>query len=1119
MKRVLCVILSIFFIVSELLSIDFKSNSILSSGRWVKIRVAESGVYELTYDELRRYGFSNPEKVKVYGRGGNVAEENFMLPRMDDLEQTPVMHKNNKIYFYTKGVSADSISFKEDGSIAFYPRPNPYSRYGALFLNEDTAEQPLLIENITNTNVPLVSQQNSGYGIWVEEKEKYNPGTTGQTFLGDNFVATGGVNYTVDMPGFRPVDEVFVNQRLALVADADMTSSILLGKQAVTEITGNLLKKNSTRNYLEYGLMTPSFRVDAQGLEVTDNKALLEMEVETTGTLSKAWVDYISVVFPSFYILPADRPQIRHYAKLSDATGLIFSDLPKDAMVWMVDEYGAPTEKPYPVKNCQYAEYEAEGGSANVISLGVNKKWVELITFDPAREQLKPEFEGEVANQNLHAVSVPNMLIITNSILFEQAERLARYHRENDSMDVLVVNQNQIFNEFSGGIRDAMAYRLFCKMLHDRDPQKFQYLLLFGQGTYDNRMLYVSEVSEQLLTYQSQSSNMQTTSYSSDDFFSFIDDGTLIYTQRKMQIAVGRIPLSTAADAEIYLDKLIRYMSGVDNQPAKWRNNVMVIGEDGDDDIHVEQCEFFTEYLNESGNYDVNINKLYFPAYDDETVRDVFVDYLNQGVNFGLYIGHGTYASLTKDQIITNMDKGIETKYKHLPIIYFSSCDVARYDNGSSNIVSKMFTNPNGGLISAIASTRVVYTNLNGKMTNSFGRSLGKTPDYYGGVKTLGKVLVDAKNNAFETTFNKMKFHVIGDPAMKLELPRNLVKLNQIEDTSLSGGDSVSVQTGQKVMVSGIVCSESGERDEQATGKVVLQLYDNERYYVTARKTDEQNERNYVDMYCRGPLLGEVSANVRGGEFSCTMTIPPFVEAAEGEVLPIRMVFENADGQIYSGANRQMIIDRSGEIKSVDITAPSIVSLYVDDSETFVDGMKVSPNSTVYAELYDAGGLNSSNGRGVTGVSIALDNGKKSQIIYDYTPIGEDGAKVSIPLYGLEPGLHVAELLVTDLAGNATRKALTFCVVEENNVLLVTDCSASYYGIRFDIESDKEFDSARLYIKNQQNGILYHSTMTSFPYEWNFVDDSGEKLPAGDYDAYAVVDGVGTPIKKIVILK
>ena len=1119
MKRVLCVILSVVFVIGEMLSIDFKSNSILSSGRWVKIRVTESGVYELTYDELRRQGFSHPEKVKVYGRGGNIAEENFMLPRMDDLEQTPVMHMNNKIYFYTKGVSADSINFKADGSIAFYPRPNPYSRYGALFLNEDSKEEPLLIENITNTNVALVSYQHSGYGIWVEEKEKYNPGTTGQIFLGDNFAGTGGVNYTVDMPGFRPVDEVFVNQRLALVADADMTSSILLGKQAVTEITGNTLKKNSTRNYLEYGLMTPCFRVSAQGMEVDDNKALLEMEVETTGTLSKAWVDFISVVYPSVFALPADKPQIRHYTALDSANGLILSSLPEGAMVWMVDEYGAPTEKPYPVRNCLYTDYEDESGSVNLISLGIDKQWAELVTFDPAREQLKPEFEGEVANQNLHAVSVPNMLIITNSILFEQAERLAQYHRDNDGMEVLVVNQNQIFNEFSGGIRDAMAYRLFCKMLHDRDPQKFQYLLLFGQGTYDNRMLYVSEVSDQLVTYQSPTSNMQTTSYSTDDFFSFIDDGNLIYTQRKMQIAVGRIPLSTAADAKVYLDKLIRYMSGVDNQPAKWRNNVMVIGEDGDDDIHVEQCEFFSEYLRESGNYDVNINKLYFPAYDDETVRDVFVDYLNQGVNFGLYVGHGTYASLTKDQIITNMDKGIETKYKHLPIIYFSSCDVARYDNGSNNIVSKMFTNPNGGLISAVASTRVVYTNLNGKLSNSFGKSLGKSPEYYGGIKTLGKVLVDAKNNSNETTFNKMKFHVIGDPAIRLELPRNLVKLTDIADLSLASGDSISVQAGQKVMVSGIVCDEAGDRDEKATGKVVIQIYDNDRFYIQARKTDAQNERNYVDMYCHGPLLSEVSANVRNGEYNCTLTIPPFVEAADGEVLPIRMVFESADGQIFSGANRQMTIDRSGVVATDDTTAPTIMSLYVDDSEAFVDGMKVSPNSTIYAELYDAGGLNSSNGRGVTGISIALDNGKKSQIIYDYTPVGEDGAVVSIPLYGIEQGLHVAELLVTDLAGNVTRKALTFCVVEESNVRLVADSIASYYGVRFDIESDKEFDSARLYVKNQQNNILYHTTMTSFPYEWRFVDDNGEKLPAGDYDAYAVVDGVGTPIKKIVILK
>ena len=130
--------------------------------------------------------------------------------------------------------------------------------------------------------------------------------------------------------------------------------------------------------------------------------------------------------------------------------------------------------------------------------------------FDTEREQLRPEYVGPVANQDLHGAATPDMLIITNSILFNQAERLAEFHRTTDGMDVLVVDQQQVFNEFSSGVRDAMAYRMICKMFYDRDPEKFQYMLLFGNGTYDNRMIYTNEASEQLVTYQSDASNSQT---------------------------------------------------------------------------------------------------------------------------------------------------------------------------------------------------------------------------------------------------------------------------------------------------------------------------------------------------------------------------------------------------------------------------------------------------------------------------------------------------------------------------------------------------------------------------------------------------------------------------------
>lgn len=40
----------------------FKDSSVLSSGKWVKIKVGETGVYEITGEQLKQFGFSDPKK-------------------------------------------------------------------------------------------------------------------------------------------------------------------------------------------------------------------------------------------------------------------------------------------------------------------------------------------------------------------------------------------------------------------------------------------------------------------------------------------------------------------------------------------------------------------------------------------------------------------------------------------------------------------------------------------------------------------------------------------------------------------------------------------------------------------------------------------------------------------------------------------------------------------------------------------------------------------------------------------------------------------------------------------------------------------------------------------------
>ena len=50
-------------------------HSLLASGKWAKIRVSSSGVYQLTEATVRQAGFSNINKVKIYGYGGNLQNE------------------------------------------------------------------------------------------------------------------------------------------------------------------------------------------------------------------------------------------------------------------------------------------------------------------------------------------------------------------------------------------------------------------------------------------------------------------------------------------------------------------------------------------------------------------------------------------------------------------------------------------------------------------------------------------------------------------------------------------------------------------------------------------------------------------------------------------------------------------------------------------------------------------------------------------------------------------------------------------------------------------------------------------------------------------------------------
>ena len=206
-----------------------------------------------------------------------------------------------------------------------------------------------------------------------------------------------------------------------------------------------------------------------------------------------------------------------------------------------------------------------------------------------------------------------------------QAERLAEAHRTHSGLTVQVVDPALIYNEFSSGTPDATAYRRFMKMFYDRstsDSDAPKYLLLFGDGAYDNRQLTSTwksvDMQHMLLTYQTEESLNQF-SYVVDDYFGFLDDSNddknLVYKQ--VDIGIGRFPVRTVAQATQMVDKVIGFMEN--KNTGSWKNTLCFIADDGSNidnfsNEYMSQADKMCQFLNES-HPEFLTNKIYFDAY------------------------------------------------------------------------------------------------------------------------------------------------------------------------------------------------------------------------------------------------------------------------------------------------------------------------------------------------------------------------------------------------------------------------------------------------------------------------------------------------------------------------
>ena len=174
----------------------YAPTSKLASGKWVKISVVESGIYQITADDVRKWGLgSDLSQIHVFGYGGAPLSEMMSGDNYaDDLPQMPVVRTSDRILFYAQG----PITWRRYGDkVQQLQIQHPYALWGAYFVTNDS--------RFSDVDIPVAPNSPAGEVVttYVErlyhEQDIINPGETGRNFLGENFMGNKSQTFNFDL--------------------------------------------------------------------------------------------------------------------------------------------------------------------------------------------------------------------------------------------------------------------------------------------------------------------------------------------------------------------------------------------------------------------------------------------------------------------------------------------------------------------------------------------------------------------------------------------------------------------------------------------------------------------------------------------------------------------------------------------------------------------------------------------------------------------------------------------------------------------------------------------------------------------------------------------------------
>lgn len=1001
---------------SKAASYSWKTSSVLGTGNWVKIKTTAKGIYKVSFDQLKTWGFANPEKVSVYGAGG------LMLPilnkdiRFDDLPLYPIVKgKDNAgkdcIFFYSTG----SIELKQNAVTGYYSHQQNYFSTETYFYLSDQGTAKT-IEKVAELSEEAGRKVSSFKNYIYHENELVNLLSSGSQWYGEHFItgSTQTFNLTLDNCDItEPVQ--LVTSLVGRSSSASYFDIVLNGRKLNSVVFKAYNSEDATSEY--------AYKMETKSSENLTSKNLqLKLTYNASNSSSDAWLDFIAVNFESFLNMNSD-------VYFFNGKGAVGQDLVSEFII-----NGATSNTKIlditDIQNVLEMPTVLSNGQLKFKSNSLDNR--EYVAFNQSGTIPVPELIGTVSNQNLHASEVPEMIIVSHPSLKSEANKLANYHRENDNMLVTVVTPEEIYNEFSGGLPDAAGIRNYIRCCYENgktgDISNLKYVLLMGDGTYDNRNISGKNMNL-IPTFQSDNSLSPVRSIVTDDFYVFLDENEG-GTSGIIDLGIGRIPAKVLDDAQTVVTKITNYRK--EEAMGSWRNVLAFIADDGDNNAHMEQAEELASMVSQKYPSFYS-DKIYLDAYKQlstssgERYPDVNTA-INTRVKKGTlimnYTGHANEKNLADENILDIGGINSWTNINRLPLFVTATCEFSRFDGNETSAGEYILFNPVGGGVGLFSTTRLVYSGANSTLNQAFFNYIFET-DQAGNQLRLGDVMRLAKTYA-NTGTNQLNFSLLADPAMQLTNP-----VNQVKTTSIDGHDVDiqvdTIKTLSVVTVKGFVADSKGAKLSSFNGEIIPTVYDKAMKVETLGNAGAKP----MSYTVQNNVIYKGLASVVNGEFEFSFFVPKDIsfKIDKGKIL-YYAYNETTDAQGYfdgfyiGGASNSSISESDG---------PNI-NLFLN-SESFQDGGRVSASSVLLANITDDTGINTA-GTGIGHDITAVLDGDYSNIMIlnEYFQSDKDSytsGKIVFPLSNLEEGEHVLTLKVWDVLNNSTEKEIRFTVRDD----------------------------------------------------------------------------------------